>query len=64
MQKNISEKILVKVMDECLVDYCIYCSGHKRIARKDFCLEKVKAGNICKDCFKLLSQCHKPHPYA
>ena len=54
MQKNISEKIPVKFMDECLVDYCIHCSEHKRIARKDFCLGRIKSGNVCKECLRLI----------
>ena len=41
-------------MDECLVDYCIHCSEHKRIARKDFCLGRIKSGNVCKECLRLI----------
>ena len=41
-------------IDECFIDYCIYCEKHKKIARKDFCLEKIRSGNICKDCLSLL----------
>jgi hypothetical protein len=53
--EKISEKKLpVKFIDECFKDYCIYCLSVKRIARRDFCLGRIKSGNICKDCVRLI----------
>ena len=46
--------IKIKAIDECYIDYCIHCERHKHIARKDFCLERIRSGNICKDCLRLL----------
>ena len=52
---NLAKKYdFILAIDECYIDYCIHCEKHKHIARKDFCLERIRSGNICKDCLSLL----------
>ena len=54
MKKIFQFEIKPVPIDECYIDYCIYCEKHKHIARKDFCYGKIRSGNICKDCLSLL----------